>query len=108
MSEFDSMPEQLADTMPQVAHLPSFAAEIAWPASEHAKLQQLHCPPAIVAAMDGAVTAFDRLRTEDAGDASPAQRRMTSRQPEKAARHVVILARDCMDYSWEELHAGPW
>lgn len=85
----------------QRMHLPTFAAGVAWPATDRAELRRSRCPPAIVAAMDGAIAAFEKLRGESSG-AVEAQR------SEGIARRVAQLASDCRDYSWEELHAGPW
>jgi hypothetical protein len=89
-----------------MAALPAFAARVAWPAAGSAELRRLRCPAAVVAAMDGASEAFQQLQAQAAAG--------SARQAEAAAgapglaRRAALLARDCMDYSWEELHSGPW
>lgn len=92
----------------QAAHMPSFAFGIAWPSSDSAELRRLRCPPAIAAAMDGAAAAFDRLREEARAPSAPEATPAGQQTPREVATRVLLLARDCMDYSWEELHAGPW
>lgn len=69
-----------------------------------AAAQISHSPEQVVAAMDGASVAFERLREEARADG----RVLAAGPPEDTVRRVVLLARDCIDYSWEELHAGPW
>ena len=82
--------------------LPEFAERVSWPPARAHALRTLGCPAAVIAAADGASAAFGRLR---AASASTLQDRATAME---LASEVALTARDMVDFSWEELHAGPW
>ena len=92
-----------AEAAQRAATLPAFAKRVSWPPARTRALRSLGCQPAVLAAADGASATLCRLR--DVAALGLAEHRTTATE---LARQVSLAARDLVDFSWEELHAGPW